>query len=184
MKKIIIGIFVFLFLTLLVSCGNVARSLGIGQEKVDVYFHYDRFKEERLLWNTTKTPNYQFNLKINIYDNMNNADHNANTLIIVENGKYKTQIPNYTFDETGYTSKTNRNETIDDIFEYIENEYLKFHNKKPASRGSYLTEIEIEYNIKTHIPVEVSMWYTNPAVFLDSSAYENTIEITEYKVNN
>jgi hypothetical protein len=184
MKKTLNGIFVILFLALLVSCGDVARSMGIGQKNVDVYFHYERFKEEKSLWNSSKPPNYQFNLETDIHDNSNKAGFSANTLIIVEKGKYKTQIPNYTFEETGYTSKSSRNETINDIYEYIESEYLRFHNKKPASRGSYLTEIEIEYDIKNHIPVTVRMWYTNPAVFLDSSAYDDTIKITGYKVND
>jgi hypothetical protein len=179
-KKIFIGIFVILFLTLIVSCDGVS-AIGVGLEKVYVNFDYDKFKNEEALWNSTKPANYQFNLAYSFYGI---PSVNAKTLIIVENGKYKTQIPIYTNDETGYTSRSYRNETINDIYEYIEKEYLKFNNKRSGFRSSYLYEIEINYDIKNHIPIEVKMWYINPAVFLDSSAYEDNINITEYKINN
>jgi hypothetical protein len=182
MKKIIIGIFVILFLSLLVSCG-VARSMGISLKKNYVYFDYDRFKEERALWNSTKPANYQFNYEINVYDTSDTVGFDANTLIIVENGKYKTQIPNYTDDETGYTSRSYRNETINDIYEYIEKLYLKYNNKTPP-RGRYLEEIEIEYDMKNHIPIGVRMWFTFSGFSLDDSSSYDTIMITEYKKNN
>jgi hypothetical protein len=183
MKNIIIGIFVILFLTLLVSC-DITRSIGSGviPEKVNVNFDYDKFKQEESLWNSTKPPNYQFYLYFYVFGNMNNNTIYSNTLIFVENGKFKTQIPYV--DMYGNTHETYRNETIIDIYDYIENEYLKFHSYKPSTHISYLAKIDIEYDTKNHIPVEVKLWYNNPNSDLDIPPYNDLIMITEYKIND
>jgi hypothetical protein len=152
--------------------------------KGNVEFDYNTFKKEKLLWNSSKPANYQFKLEYDIYGSSNNGSISANTLIVVENGVYKTQIPKYTIDEDGYTSRSYRNETITDIYEYIEREYKKFHKNRPGSVSSYLTEIEIEYDTRNHIPVEVKLHYYCPTAIGPSQSGYDEIYITEYKVND
>jgi hypothetical protein len=160
-----------MFLTFLVSCDLIHLS------KVSVEFDFDKFKEERLLWNSSKPANYQFKL-----DYFNTGFSTPiNTLIIVENGVYKTQIP-YTEDD-GFSYESYRNETITDIYENIESEYNQYHKKRPDFLDSYLKKIEIKYDTENHIPVEVKMYYHVPAMLADAPSYSE-MKITEYKINN
>jgi hypothetical protein len=181
MKKIIIGILVILFLVLLVSCGGSGGGTAISKENVIVVFDYNKFKKEEALWNTSKPPNYQFNFYLDNNNNLNYGSVYVNTLIIVENGAFKNQIP---VDYNGYTHKTYRNETIDDVYEYIEKEYLRYNNYRPKPTSSTLTQIDIEYDTKNHIPIEVKLCYQLTGVLPEISYSTDLILITEYKVND
>jgi hypothetical protein len=171
MKKILNGITIIVFLALFVSCDFI--HLG----KVSVEFDYSRFNEEKLLWDSSKPANYQFKL-----DYWNNGfSIPVNTLIIVENAVYKTQIP-YT-EEDGFFLESYRNETITDIYKNIESKYKAYHNKRPDAFDSYLKKIEIKYDTGNHIPEEVKMYYHVPPLLMDAPSYSE-MKINEYKVNN
>jgi hypothetical protein len=171
MKKTLNGITIIVFLALFVSCDFIHLF------KVSVEFDYSKFNEEKLLWNSSKPENYQFKL-----DYWNNGfSIPVNTLIIVENGVYKTQIP-YTEDD-GFSFESYRNETITGIYENIEREYKAYHNKRPDAFDSYLKKIEIKYDTENHIPVETKMYYHVPAMLMDAPSYSE-MKITEYNINN
>jgi hypothetical protein len=171
MKKTLNGISVIVFLTLFVSCDFIHLT------KVSVKFDYDKFKEEKLLWNSLKPANYQFKL-----DYWNDGfSFPVNTLIIVENGVYKTQIPST--DEDVITYGSNRNETITDIYEIIESEYKEYHKNRPDAFNSYLKKIEIKYDTENHIPVEIKKYYHVPPLLMDAPSYSE-MKITEYKIND
>jgi hypothetical protein len=168
MKKTLNGILIFAILSVFVSC------VFIPFVKVDVEFDYDRFKQEKSLWKSLKPANYQFKL-----DYWNNGfSFPVNTLIIVENGVYKTQIP-YS-EEDGFSYESYLNETITDIYDNIEREYKEYHKNRLGFFDSYLREITIEYDTVNHIPVEVIKYYYVPPMLMDSPSYSE-MKITEYR---
>jgi acetylornithine deacetylase/succinyl-diaminopimelate desuccinylase-like protein len=153
-----------------------------GLVKVNVDFDYNKFTKEKLLWDSSKPANYQFNLESHIYDRVNYDTVDVDTLIIAENGKYKTQIPNT--NEFDITFRSYRNETITDIYEYIEKEYKEYHGNRPGFFNISLSEIEIEYDTENHIPVEVKLSYYIPTIVTGSPYRHDEIKITEYKIND
>ena len=168
MKYALKGLMVSTVLMLIGSCDSL---LSTG---VSVEFDYTKFNEEMSLWNSSKPNNYQYNL-----EHWNNGfSMPVNTLIFVENGIYKNQITkqDYDYESDFYL-------TIDDIYKSIEREYKNYHNTTQSKNDTYLTKIEIKYDVKNHTPIEIKKYYYVPKNLADAPSFEET-NITEYKINN
>jgi hypothetical protein len=144
---------------------------------ITVDFDYNKFSTEKSLWNSSKPDNYQYNLE---YWNTGDS-FPVNTLIIVENGNYKTQIPH--INDYGYVYESYFYLTITDVYESINEQYNEYHNSKRSKNEDYLEKIEIKYDTGNHIPIEIKMYYYIPENLADAASYAET-NITEYKTNN
>jgi hypothetical protein len=164
------GIFITAFLAVIVSCDVLFLT------HVTVDFDYAEFHEEKLLWYSSKPDNYQYYLE----DWNNGFSVPVSTLIIAENGVYKTQIP--CVDDYGYSYESYWYLTITDIYESIESEYREYHNTRQNKNNSYLQKIEIKYGAENHIPVEIQKYYYVPENLADAASYSET-KITKYKIN-
>jgi hypothetical protein len=169
MKFIFNGLFIAVFLTVAVSC-------DLFPTNVSVDFDYDKFNAEKSLWNSSKPENYQYNL-----EHWNNGYSTpVDTLIIVENGEYKTQTPQVNY---GYAYESHFYLTITDVYESINEVYNRYHNSKQRKNETYLEKIEIKYDTGNHVPIEIKMYYYVPGNLADAASYAET-NITEYKINN
>jgi hypothetical protein len=165
------ALIIFIFLTVVVSC-------DLFPTNVTVDFDYNKFKAERSLWNSSKPDNYQYNLE----HSSNGFSISVNTLIIVENNEYKTQIPYV--DNYGYVyENSNYYLTITDVYESIDDDYKRDHNTKQSKKEVYLEKIKIEYDTENHIPIKVKKYYHVPLGLMDAASYAE-INITEYKIND
>jgi hypothetical protein len=170
MKRAFNGLLIAVSLMVLVSCDALFLT------NVTVDFDYQKFNEEKALWNSLKPSNYQYNL-----EHWNNGfSMPVDTLIIVENGGYKTQIP-YHGSEYDYESQFYL--TITEVYESIEGEYKEYHNTKQSKIDGYLKKIEIKYDAENHIPVEIKEYYYVSPIVADAPSYGET-KITEYKINH
>jgi hypothetical protein len=164
-----------LFFTLLII---TAASCDLFPGRVTVDFDYKEFQKQKSLWNSTKPDNYQYRLE---YLN-NGFSTPIKTLIFVENGNYKNQLPDLTT-EDGYISKSNYDLTITEVYERIEEEYQRYNNSYQTKKYDYLKKIEILYDTENHIPIIIKRYYFIPANVADAASYAET-NISEYKVNN
>jgi hypothetical protein len=169
MKSFLNGLFIVVFLTVVVSCDLFPTIVTVG-------FDYDKFKAEWSLWNSSKPDNYQYNLE----HSSDGFSMPVNTLIIVENGEYKTQIPQVNTYDRAYES--NFYLTITDVYKRIDDQYKNDHNTTKSGNEDYLKRIQIEYDTENHIPIEIKMYYHVPMGLMDAASYAET-NITEYKIN-
>ncbi|MDR2500396.1 MAG: DUF6174 domain-containing protein [Treponema sp.] len=170
MKQALNGLLIVVSLMAIVSCDALFLT------NVTVDFDYQKFNEEKALWNTLKPNNYQYNL-----EHWNDGfSMPVDTVIIVENGKYKTQIPHQGSD---YDYESQFYLTITDVYESIEREYKEYHNTKQSKADAYLKKIEIKYDAGNHIPVEIKQYYYVSPILADAASYGET-KITGYRVNN
>ena len=165
--------FYCLFLTL--SLIIVASCDGLFPIYVTVDFDYNKFQEQKSLWNSSKPADYQYRLES---DN-NGYSIPVNTLIIVENNTFKNQIPYV--NDYGYECKSYIDLTITEVYERIEEEYKRYNNTN--QKYDYLKKITIIYDTENHIPIEIKKYYHIPANVADASSYVER-KISEYKVNN
>ena len=165
MKRFII--FLLVSFCFLASCDD-KNSEG---RKVTVEFEYKKFNTEKTLWNSDSPSNYQYNLE---YWNTGFSTP-VNTLIFVENGQYKNQIPQENHESTFYL-------TITDVYNYINELYLQYNNTTQDKNKYYLKKIIIKYDEAHHIPIEIYEYYQVPANLADAASYCET-KITQYKIN-
>jgi hypothetical protein len=161
-------LFITVFLAVVVSC-------DLFPINVTVEFDYNKFKAERSLWNASKPDNYQYNLE----HSSDGFSTPVNTLIFVENGKYKSQIPhvdNYDYESSYYL-------TITDVYKSIDDDYKRYHNTKQSMNETYLKKIEIKYDTASHIPLKIKKYYHVPMGLMDAASYAET-NITEYKISD
>jgi len=170
MKRTLNGLFIIVSLIFAASC-------DLFPTHVTVEFDYKKFQEQKSLWNSSKPDNYQYRLE---YWSNGFSDY-VKTLIIVENGKYKNQLPDVLTTEGGYTSKSYYDLTITEVYERIEEEYKRYNDT--YQKFNYLKKISIVYDTENHIPIEVKKYYYVPANVADASSYAETT-ISEYKVND
>jgi hypothetical protein len=140
--------------------------------KVTVEFDYTKFNTERTLWNSNCSSNYQYNLE---YWN-NGFSSPINSLIFVENDVYKNQIPQEDYRESYFYL------TITDIYNRINELYLRYNNTTQNGNENYLKKIIIKYDEVNHIPMEIEEYYHVPENFVDAPSYCKT-KITQYKIN-
>jgi hypothetical protein len=171
MKFVLNGLFIAVLLTVVVSC-------DLFPINVTVEFDYNKFKAERSLWNSSKPDNYQYNLE----HSSNGFSTPVNTLIFVENDKYKTQIPQVNeYDPAAYESYYYL--TITDVYKSIDDDYKRYHNTKQSINEDYLEKIEIKYDTANHIPLKIKKYYHVPSNLADAASYAET-NITEYKISD
>jgi hypothetical protein len=144
-----------IILFLLVSCDDFLKS------NVIIDFDYNKFKVEKSAWENSNQLNYQYNLT-----NLGGGEYvPINTLIVVENGQFKEQIPS-----TEYGMAGENYQTIDKIYETIENIYKRYNDTQQSKNDDYLTKIKIEYN-SNHIPEKIEYYYYVPQNVMDMSEY-------------
>jgi hypothetical protein len=171
MKKLIGTIWgIAVFSLLLISCDFL----------VTVDFNYDAFVVQRDLWETTQPQNYQYHL-----DDWNDGySVSVHTLIKVENGQFKEQVPDPDYpnydEEYGLQSPLY---TISGIYSSIEKEYKYYDNLKVSTNDDYLTSIEIEYDEVHHIPLKITKHYHVPAGLMDAPSKSIT-EIKNFEIIN
>jgi hypothetical protein len=138
-----------------------------------VEFDYTKFNTERTLWNSNSPLNYQYNLE---YSN-NGFFRPISTTIFVENGLYKNQMPQKGYDES------NRYLTITDVYDRIDELYLRYNNTMQSEDEDYLKKIIIKYDEVNHIPIEIEEYYHVPENLVDVPSYCKT-KITLYSSIN
>jgi len=153
MKKIVVVFTVFLF----VSC----------EINVVVDFDQKTFNTQKQLWQASNVKDYQYQLSAYGFDGYDG-------IIIVENGKYKENIPSYNdYPEDyyeGYLIKSYS--TIDEIYKTIEDTFKGTNNKKQSINDVYLSRISVKYDKVNHIPIEIHYEYYIPpfsAIVMDGT---------------
>jgi hypothetical protein len=150
-----------------VSCDDFLKTT------ITVNFDYNKFKVEKSAWENSNQLNYQYNLS-----SIDGGEYvPINTLIIVENGQFKEQIP-----LTEYGDAEENYQTIDNIYETIENIYRRYNNTQQSKKDYYLTRIKIEYDLN-HIPLKIEYYYYVPQNIMDMGEYW-PYEIKNYKNNS
>ena len=155
MKKIVVVFAVFLF----VSC----------EINVELEFDQETFNTQRQLWQASNVKDYQYQLSACGF-----ASYDG--IIIVENGKYKENIPSYADYPDGYYEGSNyiikSYSTIDEIYKTIEDTFKRTNNKKQPVNDIYLSGISVKYDKVNHIPIEIHYEYHYPvfnAVVMDGT---------------
>jgi len=138
----------------------------ITDVKVSVDFDYDDFVSEQEAWNASKPANYQFH-----YESQSDGYSTwVKTLIVVENGEFVSQTPDEEYTEA------HKGLTIDDIYESVQNAYLRYDGATVKSNEDYLKSIDVEWDRENHIPLKVIMRYYVPPMLADAaSRWERTI---------
>jgi len=142
MKKVIIIFLVFI----LFSCANLSKST------TQVKFDKEIFIEQRKLWQQANIKNYQYQLSAigSIY---------YYGTIFVENSQFKNDLA---FVENSNIEYFMNYSTIDEIYKTIE-EIFNTNNKIKQSKDRvYQTEIFIEYDKISHIPIDIIYYYYTP----------------------
>ena len=158
-------LFTFINIFFLFSC-------DLFNNEIKVVFDYDLFSIQYNLWEISKPDNYQYNF----FRNNPGFELEMSALIFVENGQYKYQIPEEGIWLTGVTTDY---QTIDKIYEKIENIY---NTKRYKNDGVYLTKIEMEYDLKNHIPIKTEFYYRVDSGVTDIGNYM-LYRIDNFKVN-
>ena len=104
--------------------------------EVEVKFDLDTFNKQKQLWKESNVKNYKF-----VYQTLSCWDE-----ILVKDG---------------INVRHESNPTIDNIFEEIENAFLKSNKKRHSPNDHYLYEIEVEYDEINHIPIEYNYHFNN-----------------------
>jgi hypothetical protein len=144
-----------------------------GLTTATVDFDYNKFKIERSAWENSNPLNYQYNLS-----NFGGGEYvPINTLIIVENGQFKEQTPLSEYGEAGENYQT-----INKVYETIEDLYQRYNNSQQSKKDFYLTKIKIEYD-SNHVPLKTEYYYYVPQNLMDMSTYW-LYEIENYRNNS
>ena len=141
-------IFLFLLSGQFLSC-------DLNGSKVKIKFDKDTYYSQRQLWQSSNVKNYSYRLRAVGFFNYDGT-------IIVQNGKYKENLPLENSEElSGYFM---RYSSIDEVYSWIDLVFTSNNNKKPQE-GYYLKEISIIYNETLHIPVEIhEIYHVSPGV--------------------
>jgi hypothetical protein len=166
MKNLLKGFVFMATIGFLGSCDTLFTT------KVSVEFDYTKFEAERALWNSNCPSDYQYNLE---YWN-DGFSYPVNSLIFVEDGVYKSQIPQKGYEESSFYL------TITDIYNRINELYLRYNNTRQNKNEDYLKKITIKYDEANHIPIEIEEYYHVPMSLADAASYCNA-KITQYKIN-
>jgi hypothetical protein len=166
MENFLKGFVVIVIIGFLGSCDD------LFPVEVTVEFDYTKFNAERTLWNSNCPPDYQYNLE---YWN-NGYSYPVNSLIFVENGVYKNQTPQTDYEESHFYV------TITDIYNRINELYLRYNNTTQNRNEDYLKKITIKYDEGNHMPIEIEEYYHVPHNLADAASYCKT-GITQYKIN-
>ena len=163
--KITAGIIIPFCLFTFISCATgVSKSDDIVKT---VKFDHKTFSRQRQLWHDANVRNYQYQLFaigfIYYYGT-----------VYVEDGNYKNDTPleSY-FDITNFMDYS----TIDKIYETIERMFDSNNNREQSEKTVYMTEISVEYDTISHIPVTIKYHYHIPP----DVAFDGT---SDYKITN
>ncbi|MDR1230820.1 MAG: DUF6174 domain-containing protein [Spirochaetaceae bacterium] len=157
--------------TIIVVLFSSCDGLGLVTTRVTVEFDYAKFNTERASWNLNPPLNYQYNLEYRGGGELGTVD----SLIFVKDGKYERQEPKYYEESRFYL-------TITDIYNEINESYVRYNDTLQFKDENYLKKIVIRYDKTNHIPLEIEEYYHVPMGVADVTSYSHTI-ITQYKTD-
>lgn len=114
-----------------------------------VEFDYNRFKSEKLAWETSNIKNYS-------YEYFSSEFTFEHVKVYVENGKYLRS------DSLDNSFKGEYKKSITDIYNNIEQRYIGENSQESSSTDFYLKKIDIEYDTIYHIITRVNYDYYIP----------------------